>query len=139
MLERTQDVDRINEVVNHPSVRPSIGAPEIGKVDVSALVTAPEHWFLIGEHGGFMLGWSAPEVREIHTFILPEGRGKWAAQARDEMLTYAREHGTKLLWTKIEVDARHVEHFARQGGMQLTEEVIETLGVPYRIYRLELA
>ena len=139
MLERTQDVDRINEVVNHPSVRPSIGAPEIGEVDVSALVTAPEHWFLMGEHGGFMLGWSAPDVREIHTFILPEGRGKWAAQARNEMLAYARKHGTKLLWTKISLDARHVEHFARQGGMQLTEEVIETLGVPYRIYRLELA
>jgi hypothetical protein len=55
------------------------------------------------------------------------------------MLAYAREHGTKLLWTKIAFDARHVEHFARQGGMQLTEEVIETFGVPYRIYRLELA
>ena len=138
MLERTADVDRINEVVNHPTVRPAVGLPELGDVDMSPLASAPEHWFLMGEHGGFMLGWSAPEVREIHTFILPEGRGKWAAQARDEMLAYAREHGTKLLWTKIAFDARHVEHFARQGGMQLTEEVIETFGVPYRIYRLEL-
>ena len=139
MLERTQDVGRINEVVNHPTVRPAVGLPELGEVDMSPLVDAPEHWFLMGKHGGFMLGWSAPEVREIHTFILPEGRGKWAAQARDEMLAYAREHGTKLLWTKIEVNARHVAQFARRGGMQLTEEVIETLGVPYRIYRLELA
>ena len=86
-----------------------------------------------------MLGWSAPDVREVHTFILPEGRGKWASEARAEMVRYARENGVKMLWTKIDPDDRHVDRYARQGGMQLTNEVIETFGKPYRIYRMELS
>lgn len=138
MLERSHDAAQINAVVNHPEVRPHVGAPEIGDLDLTELVARPEHWFLMGEHGGFMLGWSAPGVREIHTFVLPEGRGKWAEDARAAMLDYARDNGTQMLWTKIAEADRHVIRYARQGGMQFTGDVLETFGKPYRIYRMEL-
>jgi hypothetical protein len=138
MLERCFDVERINAVVNDPAVRPHVGAPEAGDLDVSELIARPEHWFLMGDHGGFMLGWSAPETREVHTFVLPEGRGKWADAARTAMLDYAQSHGTKMLWTKIAENDRHVIRYARQGGMQFTGDVLETFGKPYRIYRMEL-
>lgn len=138
MLSRCYDAGIVNRVVNHPDVRAGVGAPELGELDLSDLMARPEHWFLMGDHGGFMLGWSAPDVREVHTFILPEGRGKWASEARAAMIRYARENGVKMLWTKISPDDRHVDRYARQGGMQLTDEVIETFGKPYRIYRMEL-
>ena len=138
MLERCFDTDFINRVVNHPDVRPFVGDPDFGELDLSELVNRPEHWFLMGEHGGFLLMWSAPDVREVHTFVLPEGRGPWAADIRAKSIEYAKAHGTKMLWTKIAPEHKHVERFARQGGMQLTDEVIETFGKPYRIYRMEL-
>jgi len=138
MLERSFDTRLINAVINHPDVRCGVGAPDAGELDVGPLVERPEHWFLMGEHGGFLLSWSAPKVREVHTFILPSGRGVWSNLARTAMLDYARQNGAKMLWTKIAPDAKHVARFARQGGMQLTDEVIETFGKPYRIYRMEL-
>jgi len=138
MLERCFDADRINAVVNDPAVRPHVGAPDAGDLDVSELIARPEHWFLMGDHGGFMLGWSAPETREVHTFILPEGRGKWADAARTAMIDYARSNGTQRLWTKIAENDRHVIRYARHGGMQFTGDVLETFGKPYRIYRMEL-
>lgn len=139
MLVRSHDAARINAVVNHPEVRPHVGAPDAGDLDVTDLVERPEHWFLMGDHGGFMLSWSAPGVREVHTFVLPEGRGKWAEDARAAMLDYARKNGTEMLWTKIAEDDRHVIRYARQGGMQFTGDVLETFGKPYRIYRMELS
>ena len=80
MLERSFDTARINEVINHPSVRPYVG-PGDSFADVTPLVEDTDNWFLIGEHGGFGLTQTTPGVHEIHTFILPEGRGAWARDA----------------------------------------------------------
>jgi hypothetical protein len=139
ILSRTQDAEHINAVINDPDVRPFVGAPEAGPLDLAPVVERPEHWFLMGEHGGFALLWSAPRAYEVHTFVLPAGRGKWAAAARAAMIDFAKRHKAQTLWTKIPPDARHVEHFARGGGMQPTEEVIETFGEPYRVFKMELA
>lgn len=138
MLERSFDADRVNEIVNHPSVRPFIGHADGGDLDLAPLVHRDEHWFLIGEHGGFMLGWSAPNTREWHTFILPEGRGAWAAKARAEAVEYARANGTRLLWSKIPPASPHVERFARQGGMKPTDIVLDTFDKLYKVYCMEL-
>lgn len=138
MLERSYDTAFINKVVNDPAVRPYVGSGVDGDIDTQILVDNPDNWFLMGEHGGFLLNATAPGVREIHTFILPEGRGKWANDARTAMLDYARSHGTEKLWTKIEPDSKHVIRYARQGGMQKTDEMVELFGTLYQIYRMEL-
>lgn len=138
MLTRSFDTARINEVINHPEVRPYVGAVSYGYVDMAPVVAKQEDWFLMGDHGGFLLSWSAPGVREIHTFVLPEGRGRWAAKARAEMLGYARENGTHTLWTKIDPEHRHTVQFARRGGMQPTADVINAFGTPYQVYKMEL-
>lgn len=138
MLVRSHDAARINEVINHPTVRPAVGMPELDDLDMTPVVERPEHWFLMGDHGGFALTWSAPATYEWHSFILPEGRGKWAADARTEAIEYARQHGARMLWSKIPPDVPHVDRFARQGGMKPTNDVIVTLGVPYRVFNMEL-
>jgi hypothetical protein len=137
-LTRSFDVDAVNRVVNHPDVRPYVGAPDGGPLDLAPLVERSEHWFLMDDHGGFLLAWSAPGVREVHTFIAPEGRGQWAASRRREMVAYAAANGAKMLWTRIPPKWKHVERFARQGGMRPTDDVIDTLGTPYRIFAMEL-
>lgn len=137
-LSRTQDADAVNAVVNHPDVRPYVGAPDAGYLDLGELAARPEHWFLIGEHGGFALLWTAPRTYEVHTFILKSGRGEWGNAARAEAIDFAKRHKAEILWTKIPPQAPHVERFARQGGMQPTGEVVETFGVPHRIFKMEL-
>tara|TARA_R110000868_G_scaffold18051_2_gene78323 strand:- start:171 stop:605 length:435 start_codon:yes stop_codon:yes gene_type:complete len=138
MLERCFDVKRINEIGNHPDVRPYIGYAELGELDFSDAVGDEKNWFLIGEYGGYILAWSAPNVREVHVFVLPEGRGKWAAQARQFTIDYAIDNQVQMLWARISPRARSVAYYARRGGMQPTGEMIYTLGSAYNLYKMEL-
>jgi hypothetical protein len=135
----SRDVAFINAVVNDPSVRPFVGPEYLGELDLSEAVARPENLCLMGIHGGFLLAWSAPGVREVHTFVLPAGRGAWARQARAEMVAYCRADGNAMLWTKIPPDQPHVERYAVEGGMRRTGQIVTTFGVPYMIYKMDLA
>jgi len=138
LLTRVFDADAANRAVNHPDVRPFVGPAELGELNFEEVIAERQNWFLMGEYGGFALAWSAPGVYEVHVFILPEGRGKWAAQARQEMVDYAKAHGATMLWARISPAARVVAYFARRGGMQPTGEMIYTFGSPYDLYKMEL-
>jgi len=138
MLERSFDIDRINAVANHADVRPFIGPSSLGELDFTDAVQFDKNWFLMGEHGGYVLAWSAPNVYEVHVMVLPEGRGKWAAKARRSMLDYAVENGAETLWARIAPNAPSVSMYARRGGMQPTGEMIYTLGSAYDLYKMEL-
>lgn len=137
-MSLTRDASTVNEVINHPAVRPFSGMPDAGYLDFAPLVACPENAFLVGEHGGFMLLWSSPGVRELHVFLLPEGRGKWGFETQAEVIAYAASHDIHSLWARIEPSMRHLVLFARKGGMKPTGEVIETCGVPYRIFAMEV-
>lgn len=137
MLDRSYDVEHINAVVNHPDVRPFVG-PGDDTLDLAPLVVRPENWFLMGKHGGFGLIWSAPRIHEIHTFILPEGRGRWAKDAAQELIAFARKNDDIMVWTKVAPDQKNVELFTRSAGLKPTETDVETFGVPYKTYSLEL-
>ena len=138
VLERTHDATLINLIVNDPDVRPFVGPLEIGEIDLTDAAARPEHWFLLGEHGGFGLIWTAPNVHEVHTFILPSGRGKWAIEAAEAMIDFARKNGDTMLWTKIPPELKHVGAYARMMGMKTADMVIETFGLPYEVYKMEL-
>jgi hypothetical protein len=137
MLERTFDPIEINALANDPDVRPYIGGD--GPLDLTGVVERPEHLFLVGEHGGFGLLWSAPSVMEVHTFITRDGRGPWAYEAARDMIAQASDAGVWMLWTRIRSDMRNVIAFARRFGMTPTGETIETLGHPYKVYKMEVA
>lgn len=92
----------------------------------------------MGEFGGFILVWSAPYSREIHVFLLPEGRGKWGFDAQSDVIAFARDHGTTMLWARIDPAMRALELFARRGGMKPTGETIKSLGISYRIFSMEV-
>lgn len=119
-------------------MRPFVGAPDAGWLDLSDAVARPENLFPFGEFGGFALVWTAPHCREVHTFMLPEGRGWWARKARGEGVAMALEAGTRVLWTKVPPDAPHIEAFARGGGMIPTGETVDVLGLPYAIFSMEI-
>jgi hypothetical protein len=138
MLTRSFDVNAINAAANRPDVRPFIGPASLGELDFEDAVTDYNNWFLMGEHGGFVLVWSAPGVYEVHVFIATEGRGKWAAQAWIAAREYAAQNGAKMLWARIAPTAKFVSLFARRGGMKPTYEMLYTLGSAYDVYKMEL-
>lgn len=118
MIERCFDASRINALVNDPSIRPHVGGDGESFIDLSAAVADEQNVFLLGEHGGFAFTWSAPRTYEVHTFILPEGRGKWARAvarlARDWMEADFADH----LWTRVAPEAVNVRAFTLLNGFK---------------------
>ena len=139
MLERSFDTGRINEVINHPEVRPFVGPVSYGEVDAAPLVENSDNWFLMGAHGGFGLIQTSPTVHEIHTFILPDGRGAWARDAAQALLDFARKNGDSMVWTKVPSDQKNVEVYTRRAGLRATGEKTEVFGKPYKIFKLEFS
>lgn len=118
ILARSFDAERANQIVNDPSVRPSVGGDPEQELDMSRAIADLKNIFLDGDHGGFLLIWTAPKAWEIHTFILPSGRGKWAFDAARFMMDVMREdYGAQHLWTRILPEHRHTQIFARRGGL----------------------
>lgn len=138
LLSPTTDAAAVNALVNDPSVRPTCGFPELGDLDFTAAIQRPENLFLLGDHGGYMLIWTAPGVREVHVFITPEGRGKWGFASLPEMVSAAAKLNVSLLWARVDPDMPQLEMFARRCGMKPTGEIIETGGVDYRIFSMEV-
>jgi len=85
-LSFSRDTQAINAVINHPAVCPHVGDPAFGVIDAECIVANLDNLFPMGEHGGFALIQTAPGEREVHTFILPEGRGKWGYDAAQVMI-----------------------------------------------------
>lgn len=119
-------------------MRPFVGFADAGELDISPLIK-PENMFPFGEHGGFALIWTAPHAAEVHTFILPEGRGRWARVAAANGIEMARDRGFVRLWTKIAHQAPHVRHYAADMGMEPTGECCEEGGLTYTIYEMGIA
>lgn len=124
-------------MINDPAVRPFVGPEDLGPLDISEQVANPVNLFVMGEHGGFGLLWTAPFTREVHTFILKEGRGIWAREAAQAGIELARQHGTAILWTRIpQGRLPNVHAFAKWMGMRPTGEVIQTFDEPHDVYMM---
>ncbi len=78
MLTPETDAIRINRLVNDPSIKPYVCGQISGVLDVTILVNNPKNIFFCGEHGGCGFIWMEEGQYELHSFVLPEGRGRWA-------------------------------------------------------------
>jgi hypothetical protein len=136
MLTSCCDANRINAVINHVSVRPFVG-PGDYVLDVQPLLS-DKNIFLMGEHGGFALIETEPKVHEIHTFILPDGRGAWARAAAQALIDFAAQNGDTKVWTKVPADQKNVELYTRRAGLRPTGELTTVFDKPYKVFSLEL-
>lgn len=137
MLGRCFDAGIINATVNHPDVRPYVGGDVTQPLDLSAAIEQPRNVFLMGEHGGFGLSWCAPHTYEVHTFIVPNGRGRWAlAATREGIATMRDEYGADRIWTRVADDHLHTKLFTRAAGMKPAGEMAFDLGVGPTLYKL---
>lgn len=76
-LTREFSATRLNEIMNHPEVRPWVSEGD-APLDAGPRINNFANHCLIGEHGGCLLVKLQPGIYEVHTQVLPEGRGEWA-------------------------------------------------------------
>lgn len=89
MIERTHDATFLNQVINHPEVRPWMGEPDAGELDLGPLLTSGYAFGIVEpECGGFVVIYQGGEDYEIHTMFLPEKRGPIAMNAAREAVDY---------------------------------------------------
>lgn len=86
MITRTMDARRLNQIANHPDVRPYIGGE--GPIDLTPIAQNPANVLIEAEHGGWVLQPILAGVYEIHTLFLKEGRGSAFFKAAREMLRW---------------------------------------------------
>lgn len=77
MLTRHFSAERVNEVVNHPSIYPYVRGFHTEPLDVTAAIANHANIFLVGEYGCVFFIKHQPGIYEFHTSVLPEGRGEW--------------------------------------------------------------
>lgn len=77
MIIRELDANHINQVLNHPEVREWVANDTDGVIDLTPAVSDQRNVLLMGEHGGCFFAQIQAGVYEVHTQVLPSGRGKW--------------------------------------------------------------
>lgn len=75
-VSREYSAERINAVVNHPEVRPWVGNPDLGPLDLSPIVADHANVLLMGDGGGFVCQRQEPGIYEVHSQFVPEARGE---------------------------------------------------------------
>jgi hypothetical protein len=118
MIGRTFNPKLINGIVNDPSIRPHIGGDVMQPLDLTAFIDNQDNVALVGEHGALLWNWTAPNCFEVHTGILKEGRGAWAAAFAKAGVQWMREYGALHLWTRVLPDAVHVRRFTLKAGFK---------------------
>lgn len=93
MIRQTMNPAFLNEVANHPSVRPFVAAGDT-PLDLTPLVTNPNNICLVMEHGGWVIQRLDAGLYEVHSLFLPEGRG------RD--FQHGAKEGVRWMFTRTE-------------------------------------
>jgi hypothetical protein len=81
-VERTFAIDRVNEILNHPTILPAITIPGFaGPIDAMELVLDSHNFFMMAPGGCIAFCRDEPGIYEVHTNFLPEYRGRNALRS----------------------------------------------------------
>lgn len=117
MIKRTLDPAFLNGVCNHPEVRPWLGGE--GPIDLSDLIHNPNNFAMVGEFGGWLAHKLEIGRYEVHTQILPEGRGEWAMEGAEISSRYMfTETDCMELVTRVPESNKAALLFSKSQGFQ---------------------
>lgn len=101
MIERVFDGEKINRIVNDPSVYPWVRGPAEGPLDLGPLLMDQKNVCLLDKLGGCLFVPQSPGIFECHSQFLPEGRGEKAVQTAREALHYMFTRTDAVeIWTR---------------------------------------
>jgi hypothetical protein len=136
MIERQTNADRINEIVNHPAVRPYVANSNEGVLDLTATVADQRNHILCGDHGAVAFLWAQDGIYEAHTQVLPRGRGEWTRELTEACVrhmftrTDAYEIMTRVpaghIAAKTAAEAQGMRfEFTRPRGVMFRDRVVD--------------
>jgi hypothetical protein len=137
-LERHYDAARINELANHPAIRPTCGGDGKSQIDLTAFVADPKNHAMVWDRGYLLAVWTGPQTYEIHVAVLPEGRGRDAYRMVAEFVAYMAEHGAERLWARVAEHSDGLRHYTAQAGFTRCDRDAIDIGfgpVTYDIYQ----
>lgn len=107
--------DFLNEVANHPAVRPHVGGD--GPIDLTEALAKPGNIGLECDSGGFFLTQHSPGVYEVHSLFLPDNGTKpiRAMRAAQEWMFTRTDCGVIL--SKVPKANKAAKGFAIAGGL----------------------
>lgn len=97
--------ERINRIVNDPSVRPWVAMPHQGYIDLTPMVADLRNVLLMADGGGFFFHQQEPGIYEVHTQFLDTHRG--------ENVIAAAQDAERFMFTRtdcIEIRSKVPEH-----------------------------
>ncbi len=102
-VARQFNATRLNDVVNHPAVYPWVHGTIEGPLDFTPMISKDSpHINLMGEFGGCVFVRHQAGLYEVHTHILPAGRGEWAKEAVTECVHYIFTCTDAVeIWTRV--------------------------------------
>ena len=120
-IKRTLDASALNEVANHPEVRPWLGGE--GPLDLGETVAAigPDglaNFALVTDGGGFLLIRHEPGTYEVHSMFLPEARTRTVRAMRAGMAYMFTQTDCEKLITKVPDGNDRAANLARLGGFR---------------------
>lgn len=115
-LERHFDARRLNELANHPQIRPTCGGDGSSYLDLTGFVSNPLNHAVAWDRGAFMFQWSAPQTYEVHIMVEPEGRGRNAYLMAAAGIAYIVSQGAERLWARIARGFKALRHYVAQAG-----------------------
>lgn len=136
MVARSNDVSRLNAVINHPSVHPWVSKTE-QELDASDVIADRRNILLEAPHGFFLFHFHEPGTYEVHTQFLPEGRGKNAFISAKEAAHYmfTKTDCVEIL-TKVQVENVAAKKLTEAVGFTYLFTGSEWRGKPMNFFRL---
>jgi hypothetical protein len=118
-ITREFKASRINSVLNHPEVRPWVADMSLGIIDISKQVANQNNVLLMGDYGGCFFSKMMDGFYEVHTQVLPEGRGAWAKDFLVAVRHYifTRTDACEVL-TRVPLEHKGAKAAAQSVGMK---------------------
>jgi len=115
MMTRTLDVDLVNEIANHPDVRPFLGGFPGTFADLGPLMVSPGTLTYWMPGAAFVLPSIGDGVYLAHSLFLPEAR-RYSRRAMRETAQSVFEAGAKEIWTMVAETNKAAMALTRLGG-----------------------
>ena len=116
MIKRSFDAERLNDIVNHPAVRPWVCGVYPDYIDLTEIVANRDNYLLETESGMFLMLKKESGTYEIHTQFLPEGAGAALPAAREGLNYMFTKTPCERLTTSIPVGNKHAKLLALRMG-----------------------
>lgn len=110
-MDRTFDHERADFIINHPDVLPFVSFDDTPlPISIEPLVEDTRNYLFLSQSGGFFLHCKneAQSAYELHTFYLPDGRGREVHDAARGMFEFmfCKTSATRI-YTTVPDDAPH--------------------------------